>query len=141
MITCAHVNENVHVTLKMHFNTLPLFSSILVLDTPEDLERILGVLKNHFKVKTTVELKNFMTNASVRDVLAAVKELEKLALGFGANTSMDDFFDKSLRETHKCYSKVPYMTGMNSSEIGSILFTFLSMMVPGLADGISQVMG
>ena len=52
-----------------------------------------------------------------------------------------NFFNKSLRETHKCHSKVPYMTGMNSSEIGSILFTFLSMMVPGLADGISQVMG
>ena len=82
-----------------------------------------------------------MKNESVLELLATMKAGEKMGQSFGANTSMDDFFDKSLRETHKCHSKVPYMTGMNSSEIGHILFKFLSMMMPGLADGYTQVMG
>ena len=58
--------------------------------------------------------------------------------GFTSRTDTDDFLSDKFRNLTKFANKVPFMTGMNSTESGCMFLLFSEFATPGLKDGWTE---
>jgi len=58
--------------------------------------------------------------------------------GFSSRTDTDDFFPDTFKNLNHFVNKVPFLTGMNSTESGCMFMVFADHMSPGINDGWTE---
>lgn len=96
----------------------------------------LDFARKYFNVETDEQLKSTLMTKSVTELVTFYKAVPMLiASGFTAHTTTDDFFQQPMKDQNSFPNKVPFMSGMNSTECGCLMAVMGEEMTPGLDNG------